>query len=157
MLEKFYREESPHFSQEDLVIFSQPIEKLIALYSYHLKSKKFDLVRAQFLHDLITSRIPDAPTIAHSEVGPKVKEIVDALYPDSMTREEVKVELARILLPLVREKYEEASKRNSKRKRKGTTGSKGTREGDNLPESPKTNSDDNEKKKKGNNEDNETT
>jgi hypothetical protein len=56
----------------------------------------------------------------------------------------VSAELARLLLPLVRDKYEEASKRKSKKTNHGNR----PRDGNDLPESPKDENDNEEKKDK---------
>lgn len=56
----------------------------------------------------------------------------------------VSVEFARLLLPLVRQKYEEASNRKSKKINHGNR----PRDGNDLPELPKDKNDNEEKKDK---------
>lgn len=113
----FYDTYEREFSREDLVFFVDPIERMLESRTLNKKTKGSPFSELQRLKNNIDSRIRVAKIAKKTKVSNEAKMIFDAFRRD-MTPAEVRIELAKIILPAAIDWIRENPAPDTKAKRK---------------------------------------
>jgi hypothetical protein len=105
------------FSREDLLHLEYGLDRLYSFQKTRPNKEDENLRRAKELLTRIRYKKEDAPSKRETPATPYVFRVYAALHPD-MTFEEVKVEFARVVAPLIRKKLSANEKQSSKPKEK---------------------------------------
>ena len=107
-LNKYINETGTQLSREDLAHLEHGLYRLYTFQKTRPKTPDVDLQLAKELLTRIRHAKSDAPSKLKTPATTNVFRIFSALYPN-MSQEEVKVEFARIVAPLVRKKLSEGN------------------------------------------------